>query len=266
MTVPSKADIDKKKRSGPTPSIKVGDKFLHTLYGEYTITSYEDAHTVGVRFEVSGYSYILSASEIRCNHVKDATQVRVYGVGINDANYRVITKVRKGRGSLNGSKCPFWTKWISMLDRCYSGNHSSYADTVVCDAWLRFSNFKAWMETQDWGGKDLDKDLFGDGTLYSPETCCFLQPKVNTFITSHAGGYSLSKSTGKFQARCTNPFAIRKEDGRYLGLFCTKEEAHKAWQAKKHEYACQLAELQEDSRVADALRQRYAPDKDWSKL
>jgi len=42
-------------------------------------------------------------------------------------------------------------------------------------------------------------------------------------------------------------------------------DAHLAWKQQKHEYACLLADLQEDSRVADALRQRYAPDKDWTK-
>ena len=68
-----------------------------------------------------------------------------------------------------------------------------------------------------------------------------------------------------YEAHCCNPF-LPKNVSRslYLGRFKTELEAHKAWQAKKHEYALQLAELQDDPRVAEVLRERYAPDKDWS--
>jgi hypothetical protein len=66
-----------------------------------------------------------------------------------------------------------------------------------------------------------------------------------------------------FKGSCGNPFT---GEGTYLGYFTDELACHKAWQAKKHEYACQLAELQEDPRVAQALRERYAPDKDWTKI
>ena len=72
----------------------------------------------------------------------------------------------------------------------------------------------------------------------------------------------LTKTKGvSYRAYCNNPFKDKKL---HLGSFITELEAHKAWQAKKHEYALQLADLQEDPRVADALRQRYAPYKDWT--
>jgi hypothetical protein len=45
--------------------------------------------------------------------------------------------------------------------------------------------------------------------------------------------------------------------GGYIGLFKTQELTHLAWRIKKHGYACRLAELQENPKVAEALLNRY---------
>ena len=106
----------------------------------------------------------------------------VYGVGIDDSDYVVSTRV-------NGKSiilCKYWDRWRQMLRRCYSkAFHKvkpSYIGVNVCDEWLVFSNFKKWMKSQAWEGKDLDKDIVGDGWLYSPESCCFVDGKVNILI------------------------------------------------------------------------------------
>lgn len=93
----------------------------------------------------------------------------IHGVGIND---------------LPGmSQSIAYRKWRSILQRCYSDKaHPNYIFVEVCKEWLTFSNFKSWMEQQDWQGKEIDKDLFGNGYLYSPENCCFLPRRVNTLI------------------------------------------------------------------------------------
>ena len=115
----------------------------------------------------------------------------VCGVGINDADYKVELKRVVGR--VNGKPireidwiCPFYYKWRNMLVRGYSrklkDRHKTYEECYVCEEWLRFSNFKAWMEQQDWEGKQLDKDLLVIGNkLYSPSTCCFVSRQVNSF-------------------------------------------------------------------------------------
>ena len=116
----------------------------------------------------------------------------VYGVGINDADY--ATQIKKTIGYENGKQkqkliwsCHFYEKWKSMLERCYSERFKikfpTYKDCTVCEEWLTFSNFKSWMEEQDWQGKELDKDLLVVGNkIYSPQTCCFLTKMINTFI------------------------------------------------------------------------------------
>lgn len=185
----------------------------------------------------------------------------VFGVGINDANRPVMTK-------LNGKwvKCPFYRKWQSMLGRCYDPKyHLRYPTYLGCETtedWHLFSNFEKWMKAQDWEGRELDKDLLKVGNkLYSPDLCIFIPPELNNF-TADSGrsrgewptGVYLHKGAGRFMSYCKNPFTGKKE---YLGLFDSPEEAHLAWKRRKHELACIYADRQADPRVAEALRSRY---------
>lgn len=185
----------------------------------------------------------------------------VYGAGVNDADYTVVPEKNGKRVS-----CQFYQTWRSMLKRCYSSRlharHPTYIGCTVCDEWLIFSNFKRWMSTQDWQGKQLDKDLLTRGNkLYSPKTCAFVDGMTNSF-TEDCGavrgewpiGVSFYKKLGKFQAKCRNPFTKKPE---HLGYFACQNQAHQAWKKRKHELACQLADLQADECVANALRSRY---------
>lgn len=149
-----------------------------------------------------------------------------------------------------------------MLQRCYDTkfhkHRPTYRGCIVCEEWLTFSNFKKWMEKQDWEGKQLDKDLLVFGNkVYSPDTCVFIDLAMNTFISgcdTSSGGYYWHAKNKKFVARCNNPLTKITEN---LGNFYCSEDAHQAWKKRKHELACQLAELQTDEQVASALRNRY---------
>lgn len=185
----------------------------------------------------------------------------ICGVGINDAGY-VVKSVIDGKTV----ECKFYATWRGMIRRCYGSDRlkkfPSYADCSVCDEWLTFSNFKSWMEAQDWGGKQLDKDIIVAGNkIYSPETCAFVDAATNTFIGAskssrgaHSLGVSFKKDKGKFAAYCGS---TNKNKARFIGYFDDPADAHAAWRRKKHELACQLAELQSDNRVASALKTRY---------
>lgn len=185
----------------------------------------------------------------------------VYGVGINDAGRPVYTKVDGKR-----VMCPFYRRWAEMLRRCYDPNYHlrqpTYLGCSVAEEWLVFSGFESWMKTQDWEGKELDKDLLKVGNkLYSPDLCIFVPKKLNSF-TMDCGASSgewpvgayLDKRRGRFMARCRNPFTGKKES---LGYYDTPEEAHLAWKKRKHELALIYANQQTDPRVAEALRTRY---------
>ena len=193
----------------------------------------------------------------------------IYGVGINDADYDVHECANVSGKWKNIWRCPFYKTWTNMLYRCYSekaqSKHPTYKSCRVCDEWLVFSNFKAWMETQDWEGKHLDKDVLkGGNKTYCPEWCIFVDRNINNFVTDRGNyrgeymiGVSWHKSGCKFVSQCRNPFTHKNE---YLGYFTNELEAHLAWKSRKHELACLLADSEycTDPRLAEALRTRYA--------
>ena len=192
----------------------------------------------------------------------------VHGVGINDADYVTEVKERINGKQVLVWRCPFYRTWTNMLKRCYSEKcqhrQPTYKGCKVCDNWLIFSNFKKWMETQDWEGKQLDKDLLVESNkVYSPDTCLFVDRKINTFVIDRGNdrgqymiGVCWQKDANKFQVHCRNPFTGKRE---YLGLFTDELQAHLAWKSRKHELACQLAESEycNDPRLAEVLRTRY---------
>lgn len=196
----------------------------------------------------------------------------VHGVGVNDADY-VVAKYET-IGYVGGKQkrklvwaCPYYRTWVEMLRRCYSASwlekHPTYRDCTVSEEWLTFSNFRAWMATQDWEDKHLDKDILVKGNkIYGPATCAFVSPMVNNFTTDRGAargkwliGVHWHKERNKFRAYCSNPITKKRE---HLGYFTCEQEAHEAWRKRKLELAHELAAIQTDPRVAKALIERYS--------
>lgn len=196
----------------------------------------------------------------------------VQGVGINDADY-VVQKFET-IGYINGKPkqrrvwiCPYYQTWNDMLKRCYSTKlqerRPSYKGCTVAEEWHTFSVFKDWMGKQDWEGKQLDKDLLTEGNkIYGPDTCVFVTPMVNSFTNDNSGvrgkwliGVYWKKGANKFLSQCSNPFTKKRE---HLGLFTCEQDAHEAWRKRKLELAHELATIQTDQRVAEALIKRYS--------
>lgn len=190
---------------------------------------------------------------------------KVFGVGINDAGYSVTRTVNNKRDWT----CPYYRKWHSMLMRCYSEKYllkrPTYRGCSVCPEWHYFMAFRAWMVQQDWEERDLEKDIINpENKVYCPEWCVFVTKVTNSFIVDNGAtrgewpiGVSWNKQNGKFLGVCRDPFTKGKT---YLGYFMCPIEAHLAWKSQKHKFALQLADLQTDERVAEALRIRYLGD------
>jgi hypothetical protein len=196
----------------------------------------------------------------------------IYGVGVNDLGYR--TQVWEELPKNGGKRirklvflCGYYAAWRNMLERCYSKKslerYPTYTGTSVCSEWLSATAFKKWMEKQDWQDKSLDKDIIvPKSKLYSPETCAFVLPATNTFVIARDAcrgdypiGVDLRKRTGKYRAKCRNPFSEEQE---HLGYFSTPGDAHEAWRKRKHELAQLVAARESDLRVVEALKKRYS--------
>ena len=197
----------------------------------------------------------------------------VHGVGINDANYVVhkSEELPRTNGKRNKKliwKCPFYSRWVSMLERCFSNKlkarYQTYKDVTCCEEWLTFSNFKSWMETQDWEGKALDKDLLVyKNRVYNPETCVFIDPSINSFLLKsdkNRGDYPIGVNY-HIKPKMINPLkhpykATISDRGKcvFLGYYLTPEEAHKAWQKEKINQAKILQSEQTDQKVIKGLQ------------
>ena len=187
----------------------------------------------------------------------------VCGVGIydlrDDPNHNT-KKMSQGKIVWN---CPFYRKWHNILTRCYCESRlqkkPQYRGCSVCEEWKTFSNFMAWMKTQPWEGKELDKDILIPGNkVYSPETCVFVSSKLNNLLTNcfanrgkYPVGVCFDKHSNKFQAKLT-------KFGKYthLGRFKTPEEAHEAYKKERSKYILEIAENLTEDDTSDVERTR----------
>ena len=162
----------------------------------------------------------------------------------------------------------YYTKWHGMIRRCYSKEsetkNPTYKDCYVCDEWLTFSNFKSWMEQQDYDGKHLDKDLLVcNNKVYSPETCVFVPREINQFLTksnNSRGKYPLGvsfmvKQKDRPSLRAKPFIAMISKGGvsNFLGYYETPEQAHRAWQKAKINQALEYCNEIDDIRIKEGL-------------
>ena len=194
--------------------------------------------------------------EVPANKMSLLNRKLKYGVGVNDASYMVTRKV--------GGKqvvCPFYIKWNDMLERCYSERqiekHPTYRGCSVAKEWLTFTNFRAWMEAQEWQGMDLDKDIVNYGNkIYSADNCRFVTGALNSLLGDNAAkrglyqqGVCYRKSSGKYEAQ-----VMARGKVTYLGYFKTPEEARVAYVVAKTELIHQAADAHKDPAIAAGLR------------
>lgn len=171
----------------------------------------------------------------------------------------VVDNSRKSYVTVDGvsKMTPLYSTWFDMYQRCTSDRSKKvrphYVNTVLCLEWYVFDNFADWAESQfGYGliGMDghlyqLDKDLLGDGDLYSPDTCCFLPKEINAFLkrsksvrnTTGFTGVSLLPN-GKYRACVRDP---RVGGNRHLGCFLQPEDAYNSYLLAKAEIGVYLA-------------------------
>ena len=179
-------------------------------------------------------------SEIQINKPKHNIRKKICNIGINDAKYSI-------------TNCPYYKKWRSIIERCCSNNR--YENHMICDEWIYFSNFKSWMEEQDWNNKILSKTLLSSkNNLYSPKYCVFVDYKIANIISiPNKGKYNYP--IGVFYDPCVKKYMSRFNNGEknYTKYFKKSLDAHKFWQISKIEYIIELANQQNDQKIITAL-------------
>lgn len=170
--------------------MNVGEIYETNGDGQVLVTSYINALKVEIKFLETGNKRYSQATDIRLGRCKDKLKPSLWGVGyVGYGPYR--TSSEAGR------------KWIAMMRRCYDKKWKkkkpSYDGVKVCADWHNLQNFASWYEKNkptDAERFDLDKDLNGDGKLYSPQTCALIPHSKNVRITA-SGGFRMKSPAGE---------------------------------------------------------------------
>lgn len=209
---------------------------------DFEVIKFIDCYDIVCKFSRSGYVGHFRAGDIRNGEIRDIMHPNDKGF-INDV--------------LGSSNSPHYMTWIGLYNRLSEKLHNrapTYKDTTICKDWYRFSKFAEWSDTQDYQGKQLDKDILIIGNKhYSPETCIYVDQRVNKlgFSIDESRGslpIGVSINSGKYRARCSDL------NGRShaIGSYETKKEARKAYYAYKAKLIREIADTQEE-RVKQGL-------------
>jgi len=181
------------------------------------------------------------------------------GIGINDTTDPVYINYKDG----NKWWCPYYSCWYNMLRRV-SGKYDtkkneSYKETKATEDFLRFSKFKPWMVSQKWEGNSLDKDIFGDGSLYSFETCCFIPDDVNAFLTGlNTSSDRLYGVSYRAHSDVYTSAVRYKGILNHMGCFPNKYLARASYVEKKLEFWEEVVvEHKLSEEIANAVRKKY---------
>lgn len=156
-----------------------------------------------------------------------------------------------------------YTTWNGLMNRV--GRKTAYKDVVVSDNFKDYDFFYEWYNNQigahcfDENGRsfELDKDLLGDGLLYSENTCVIIPKELNnTFKVFNKRNISLPLGVSK-EGRKRHYKVALSIGGKHqhIGYFETPEEASNAYMAERFKRLLELIDKYPlDNRVVDIIR------------
>ena len=223
----------------------LGKEFETNKCGKCVVVDYKGAYDVLVKFENSNVIVSCQLDNLRKGKVLNPFHPTFEGVGY------------MGVGKYSSVDTKPYNLWKNMLERAYNprshAKRPTYKDTTVCEEWHNFQNFAEWcygqkffgMRDKDGASYHLDKDLLVEGNkVYSPETCCFIPPSINSLLIKERRvrgestvGVHYNKNTGLYSA-------LLRRNGvkKTLGYFSTPEEAFQAYKKAKEAYVKEVAE------------------------
>ncbi len=170
------------------------------------ITEYESGKFfMGAKFKTNeGYEVIIIGRSKRgkgyywvkfntdTGNVKEARSNHIFDGAVSNP----MRKSVKGRGYIgegsykvhkNGNTTRISIVWRGIISRGYDDKfkktHPSYIGCSVASEWHNFQNFAKWYDENYIEGYELDKDILIKGNkLYSPDTCVFVPPYINTLF------------------------------------------------------------------------------------
>lgn len=228
-------------------SINVGDRFKTNRGGDVVVIEYNDSNRILVQFDDEfKHTTITDGFSLRRGILKNPYARLLFGVGYHGIGEY---KSKYGPTSEGHANLPVYQAWTNMLSRCYNPDYNhriSYDGCSVHPDWHCYQAFAEWyineLKYTGWEGRNyLDKDILGDGTLYSKDTCCLVPMLINVSITSTQSG---KYARGTIKSGNGFITAFKTEDKPIK--FNTEQEAHGEYLKLKHERLRSLAEEYKD--------------------
>ena len=254
----------------PMSGLHIGYSFTSNEGFTAEVIEYISPFKVKIKWECGGITEAMAAN-IKMGAVYYPNNKSVCGVG-----YFGIGKYKPNKSGrcTSNYKQRVYDSWQRMIRRCYDEKEQmkpsckAYIGVKVCEEWHNFQNFAIWTEDKldkFEEGWDLDKDMFGDGWLYSPENCTLLPSKVNWFLCDN---YSNKRSGLPDGVNVIEPKTLNSKIGyvarchvngkrEYLGYFSTPEEAGKVYREAKEGEAKRLAEEYRNQLTEDQYERLY---------
>lgn len=212
---------------------RTGEKRDHPKYGLMEIVNYRGYDDCDILFHRTNNIVNLSYRSFIEVCASDPKQQLVFGVG---KSYSEIYKIRS-----DGKKTPQYAAWENMLMRCYYEKTSRYSayggkGVKVSEDWLIYENFAKWFDDNYIEGYHLDKDLLGDGSLYSKDNCCYIPQKLNgvfVITTKNVGRHNKELPTGVVKVRKAFIVRVSHEVPQYSKSHSTVEAAHRDYLTRK---------------------------------
>ena len=220
-----------------------GEKHISNEGEHVVIIEYFNAYNCTIQFEDGTIVNNLQYNNIKNSQIKNPLKPSVLGVG--------YFGIGKHVSSIGGKPTKCHNTWRAMIRRCYSKeiskNLSTYKECFVIKEWKCFQVFGDWFEEnwKPWMDSfwQLDKDILTKGNkIYSPETCCFVPPQINSlFVKSNSirGKYPIgvTKSGNRFAA-CIYKYGEPFD----LGTFLTPEGAFYTYKIEKELHIKEVAD------------------------
>lgn len=237
---------------------RIGEKNKNKFGNLMIITKYINnadivVDFIGYNYQVKTSYYYFKNGKVYCPFDKN-----VYGVG--------YLGLGKYNSVINGENSFIYSRWQSILKRCYTNNeieNPTYKGCTVCEEWLNFQNFAEWYEDNYYEIENekmqIDKDILHKGNkIYSPETCVFVPARINYLFTKN------NKNRGNLPIGVYYDDKINKYIASYnklnkhvhIGCYDDSIEAFESYKKIKEKYIKEIAEEYKDKipqKLYDAL-------------
>lgn len=227
--------------------LRIGEEKINNQGLRMKIIDYTSCRNMTILFDDGTILYNVEYGNFKNGSVTNYNHKDIFGVAC-----RGYGKHKNWENSRCTDK---YNTWVGMLERCYSdklhNKRKTYLNCSTVDEWLNFQTFGDWYDlnyTSYGSGKMcLDKDILVKGNkIYSPQTCVFVDDRINALITKNESvrglypiGVTKIKNKNQYLAQCRV-----LELGRQLklGKFDTPEEAFYVYKQFKEKYIKQVAD------------------------